>query len=108
MLDEITMEMIQATSFLPLPADYLMAGPNSAGGSSPKGDIEESRDESGLGSGAGADPLKESDADKPGNDFQEAKDDHNDDGLNDNKNPNVITSSPPEEDFWGDIGAGMG
>ena len=108
MPDERIPEKTRETSFLPLSSNYLMAGPNGGGGSSPPRDnIEESRDESGLGSGAGADPLKDQKADNPGDAFEEAKDNHNDDGVNDNGNPDVITLFPPEED-WGDTGAGMG
>ena len=99
MPDEINPRKTRKTSFLPLPADYVMAGPNGGGSSVPKEDIEESRDESGLGSGAGADPLKDPAADDPARALEEEKADHNDDGANDNRNP--------EED-WGDIGAGMG
>jgi len=55
--EEPILEKAQETSFLLLAADYLMAGPDGAGGASgPKSGIEESRDESGLGSGAGAGP----------------------------------------------------
>lgn len=94
---EINREKTQETSFLPLSADYLMAGPDGAGGSSgPKADIEASRDESGLGSGAGATPLKDQKADNPARALEEEKDNH----ANDNGNT--------EEEDWGDIGAGMG